>query len=146
MSTQARALARGSTRSPPRSRSGGRLHRVAGARSDPFAGTRAFVISGRSFELWVNFSGNPVADATLDRLNEVLARRRWVIPRGPSPPQANTWIPPTFGRASDWNVASTGPVPADSEALTETWAANVPLLGRLVAVAASFSTPASAAG
>jgi hypothetical protein len=84
------------------------------------------VISGRSFELWVNFSGNPVADATLDRLNEVLARRRWVIPRGPSPPQANTWIPPTFGRASDWNVASTGPVPADSEALTETWAANVP--------------------
>lgn len=89
--------------------------------------TRSVAINGRSIELWVNFGTNPASEAAIGEVNGILASMSFAdSPGDPAPPPADTWRPPTFETAPGWNVASTGPVPIGSEALTETWAANVP--------------------
>jgi hypothetical protein len=89
--------------------------------------TLSVTLNGRSVVLWANFGANPASEDRLDEVNQILASMILFASVGdPSPHPPSTWEPPAFQPAPGWSVASTGPMPVGSEALTETWAANVP--------------------
>jgi len=88
---------------------------------------RSVEVNGRFIDIWIEFETSPTPGALLAEANTILASLELASSSGtPIEPAADTWKPPTFDPAEGWNTASTGPVPAGTEGLSVTWAANVP--------------------